>query len=146
MTRRWPVQPLLDRYGSVLALEEALAAGGSYVRVKGSDTISDKVADRWALALGHHPARFWPDWFDAGLTPLDDVFVNGNGWRPAWLHSSAAGEVDPSHGAPAPLPQTWAESLDTRTCSASLGAERSGPGTVCAAPDLTNPGLAESVS
>lgn len=41
-------------------------------------------ADELACRLGVHPNRLWPSWFDDGLSPMDDLFVNGGGWRADW--------------------------------------------------------------
>ena len=78
----WPTKPLVDRCGGERALQEAMGA-----TAKGGlpDMISDVVSDRWATKLGLHPNDIWPGWSDAGLTPRDRRFLEGNGWRQAWL-------------------------------------------------------------
>ena len=82
----WPTKPLLDRCGGVRGLCQALGwnpKGGL------PDMITDKIADRWATRLGLHPEVVWPGWLEAGLTPRDRRFLEGNGWRQAWLWQEA---------------------------------------------------------
>lgn len=81
----WPTAPLIARYGSGKAL---LAAIGNVPRGV-PDMISDETADRWATQLGLHPDAIWPGWSEAGLTPRDRRFLEGNGWRQAWLWQEA---------------------------------------------------------
>ena len=79
----WPAKPLVDRFGSVHALQDAMGIG---IRGNPPDLISDVQADRWATALGLHPNEVWPGWSDAGLTASDRRFIDGGGWRRAWLY------------------------------------------------------------
>lgn len=85
--RRWPLADLLElvpgrSYRAVMA---RLAVSGATLRIAARDGLTDRQADHWAIALGSHPSMVWPGWDNAALTPLDDVFVNAGGWRPAWL-------------------------------------------------------------
>jgi len=77
----WPTKPLIDRYGSGRALMEALGMTSKGL----PDMLSDVQSDRWAIRLGLHPNEVWPGWSDAGLTCRDRRFLEGNGWRTAWL-------------------------------------------------------------
>ena len=83
----WPTKPLLERCGGLKVLYEAL--GWSANRGAVPDMISDATADRWAVRCGFHPDQVWPGWSEAGLTLRDRRFLDGNGWRQAWLWQEA---------------------------------------------------------
>ena len=79
---RWPLAPLLEAAGGTRdSLRERCGASGSDIAVAARNGVTDRQADTWATRLGCHPGEIWGDWFTAGLTVLDDLFVNGNGWR-----------------------------------------------------------------
>lgn len=86
----WPVQPLLDLPGvSGRDVAVALHVSGTRWHRLCVDGLNDWQADRAAIRLGTLPHVVWPGWVDAGLTPLDVVFMAG-GWRQAWLYTEAA--------------------------------------------------------
>jgi hypothetical protein len=86
----WPVQPLLDLPGVTNRdIAKALRTSGTTwhrLRVNG---LNDWQADRAAIRLGTVPHLVWPGWVDAGMSPLDQMFIAG-GWRQAWLHMETA--------------------------------------------------------
>lgn len=79
----WPVADLVRVVGS--GAEVASRMGWSS-RNSFPVLLSDVQADRWAVACGYHPEQVWSGWIVAGLSPRDDLFVNGGGWRQSWLH------------------------------------------------------------
>jgi len=85
---RWPLEPLLATTGVTPTQVRARLGGAGYLRAE-TDGLSDRQADRIAIALGHHPANVWDDWADAALTPLDRLYLAG-GWRQAWLWQEAS--------------------------------------------------------
>jgi hypothetical protein len=87
---RWPAQPLFELMGDGVRdkLNTFHMSWAEYDRLL-AEGLSDKQADHWACRLGVHPAMVWPDWVEAGLTVADDLFVNGGGWRHAWLWEQA---------------------------------------------------------
>lgn len=85
---RWPLSPLVALVaarGTHKAVATALDHSTEAVALAAATGLSDTQADRWAIALGYHPAQVWPDWIDAGLSVTDRQFL-ATGWRPAWLH------------------------------------------------------------
>ena len=83
----WPTRPVVEFCGGQKALYEAL--GWSTNHGGPPDMISDATADYWATRIGVHPDVIWPGWSEAGLTPRDRRFLEGNGWRQAWLWQEA---------------------------------------------------------
>lgn len=86
--RRWPLAPLLEQVGS--GSHTALVkrgVSGRDVRRAAELGLSDRQADHWSIRCHLHPAMVWPDWTQAALTVLDDQFIHGGGWRPAYLHT-----------------------------------------------------------
>lgn len=79
---RWPVEPLTDR---LRYPTRDLNVSSAELARQTTTGLSDAMADRWAVRCGFHPSEVWPEWHEAGLTVTDDLFVNGGGWRPAWL-------------------------------------------------------------
>lgn len=79
---RLPVEPL-TRF-----IEETKPDWRIDVRVRSdwAAGIPDWRADEIAVRLGVHPSRIWDDWFETGLSVLDQLRMEG-GWRPAWLHN-----------------------------------------------------------
>ena len=74
---RWPLQPLLDLTGhNVTSLAATLGLAKSWIQTCEKRGLSDKVADRWAVKLGHHPGEVWPSWFDAYCDETSVLFVN----------------------------------------------------------------------
>lgn len=94
MTRRWPLQDLLDA-ARVTFTGFALSTGlsESTVDVARRDGLSERQADRWAVLCGLHPACVWPEWVEAGLSENDRHYLAG-GWRQAWLWREANTELD----------------------------------------------------
>ena len=85
--RKWPVAPLVAAAGSAYQLQLVLESRGIIIGQSSlTGLIGDKRADRYAIALGLHPSMVWPEWDAAGMTVLDEMHVNGGGWRHAWLH------------------------------------------------------------
>lgn len=84
---RWPIAPLLDLVPgrNHTALLQRAGVSGSTIAKAAEDGLTDRQADNWATTLGYHPSMVWHGWDQAALTPLDDIHINGNGWRPAWL-------------------------------------------------------------
>lgn len=63
---KWPLQPLLDTTGvSVNEMARVVHQSGGNVYRALREGLSDSMADRWACALGRHPAEVWDGWFDA---------------------------------------------------------------------------------
>lgn len=82
---RWPLQPLLDATGQTpYGIAHATGVSQGMIRDAVTSGLSDNLADKIAIRLGWHPAMIWPEWADAGLSVLDEVYLNG-GWRQAWL-------------------------------------------------------------
>ena len=84
--------PLIEAAGSRARVAAALDSGNVARAVR--EGLTDVQADRWAVALGLHPAMVWPGWFDAALRGLDAVHV-AEGWRQAWLHDEAQVTPEP---------------------------------------------------
>lgn len=89
---QWPVGPLLELVPDLRVRLDLDTHQWERATVYG---LSDRTADHWATKLGYHPGVVWADWFDRGLQPLDDVFVNGTegaepGWRLAALYGEGA--------------------------------------------------------
>lgn len=87
---RWPLAPLLQVAGGWNTLQANLRINGTDLSRAAREGLTDRQADHWATRCGWHPDLIWPDWTAAALRPLDDVFVNGGGWRPAYLHLEGA--------------------------------------------------------
>lgn len=67
---RWPLEPLLASTGHTpSSLARALGLAHSWVQTCKREGLSDVVADRWAVKLGHHPGLVWDGWFEAALEP-----------------------------------------------------------------------------
>jgi hypothetical protein len=81
---RWPLAPLLEAAGNYTGLVAQLGVAGSEYTIAREKGCTDRQADSWAIRLGFHPSQIWPEWDRAGLSVLDDEFVNHEGWRPAW--------------------------------------------------------------
>ena len=65
----WPTAPLLAAAGSTRRLCTLLG----WARTRGIPAmLSDRQADRWAVACGYHPEEIWPGWCAAGL-PVEAV-------------------------------------------------------------------------
>lgn len=85
-TRRYPVAPIVElltaRLGPVMviagddgvglrtvgATDARMGAmvgivGRTFTQARQRGTISEITADRWATALGLHPADLWPEWW-----------------------------------------------------------------------------------
>lgn len=95
MTRRWPLQDLLDA-ARVTSHGLALSTGmsESTIREAHARGLSDLQADRWAVLCGLHPAFVWGlDWIEAGLSENDRHYLAG-GWRQVWLWREANTELD----------------------------------------------------
>lgn len=94
MKRRWDLAPLLEAARTTrTGLCRKTGASGGSVYEAAKNGLSDRMADRWAIACGLHPAMVWDGWIDAGLTPRDRQLVE-HGWRPAWLWNEANTELD----------------------------------------------------
>jgi hypothetical protein len=67
--RRWPLEALLERCGlevSEFAHRHGIDPGSVPALVR--DGLSDRDADRWAIAEGWHPVQVWGwAWVDVGL-------------------------------------------------------------------------------
>lgn len=83
----WPTEDLIRAVGGGRELTTRL---GWHTQPQFPEFLTDVQADRWAVACGHHPEQVWPGWIEAGLSPRDDLFVNGGGWRQGWLHLEAS--------------------------------------------------------
>lgn len=81
-TDTWPTAALAAKVGGPTALCHRLGIQPRSLK----KNLTDVQADRWATRCGWHPEQVWPGWCEAGLRYVDDVFVNGGGWRPGWLH------------------------------------------------------------
>ena len=90
--RTWPLAPLVAKAGGQRALCRLLGLPHKGLPAQ----LTDVQADHWALRCGWHPDHVWPDWSAAGLRYVDDVFVNGGGWRPAWLDEQPAATTAPT--------------------------------------------------
>jgi hypothetical protein len=69
-TRRYPVGPIVELLTARLGPVMVVAAEADVANllpgkqtVPGLGTISEITADRWATALGLHPAALWPEWW-----------------------------------------------------------------------------------
>lgn len=93
----WPLGPVLDRIDPLREMkraEQADALGMPITTYKVAfkhGGLTDSMADKVAIRMGLHPSILWgaDAWIAAGLTPSDDLFVNGSatsgpGWRQAW--------------------------------------------------------------
>lgn len=94
--RPWPYAALVAK-AQVGVGELSRLAGVSGTTVESARTrgLTDRQADRWAVACGLHPSLVWPRWDEAGLLVTDDLAINGNGWRQAWLHAEAHVVAEP---------------------------------------------------
>lgn len=90
--RTWPLAPLVAKAGGLARLCRLLGINNRGLPAQ----LTDVQADHWALRCGWHPDHVWPDWSAAGLRYVDDVFVNGGGWRPAWLDEQPAATTAPT--------------------------------------------------
>lgn len=89
-TRRYPLEPLarlagieLGRIGGsqpgqppagLAALAQQLGISHTMAQRLNTEGLSDQQADRYAIALGHHPGTIWPDWWTNNpITPDDDT-------------------------------------------------------------------------
>ena len=82
----YPFEPLIAAMGvSIREFRDMFGLSGSTLQKFQLHGLTEDEADRFACGAGFHPQSIWPTWCEDGLTPLDDVFVNGNGWRQAWL-------------------------------------------------------------
>lgn len=60
----WPAQPLLDAAGLTAGqLGKAVAAGGTVAATAVQQGLTTGQADRWAVALGLHPAEIFDGWY-----------------------------------------------------------------------------------
>lgn len=89
--RQWPLEDLLAVVPDARA---RLRVDTVQWRNALDHGMSDKTADTWSVRCGVHPGNVWAEWFDRGLTPLDDIAVNGSpgavpGWRQAYEWSEA---------------------------------------------------------
>lgn len=80
---KWPLAPLLAAAPSLSqrAVMARLNVSGTDIVTARNAGLTDRQADNWSTRMGWHPSMIWPAWDRAGLTVLDDVFVNGGGWR-----------------------------------------------------------------
>jgi hypothetical protein len=83
-TRRYPTGPIVElltaRLGPVMVVAADVGlrtegatdarmgaavgvAGSTFEQARRRGTISEITADRWATALGLHPAALWPEWW-----------------------------------------------------------------------------------
>ena len=64
--KRWPVRPLFDAAETTTVLELARLTDipARTIHRWMNAGISDRQADRVAVALGLHPSLIWTDWFD----------------------------------------------------------------------------------
>lgn len=74
MTRYFPAEParlalrslLADTQASLVATARAIGVDPATLhRLFTRDLIRHDAADHIAVALGHHPSEFWPEWFPA---------------------------------------------------------------------------------
>ena len=65
VARPWPAGPLVELAGnpSITGLARLLGEPYTTVHVAQRDGLTDVQADRWAVALGRHPAEVWSDWY-----------------------------------------------------------------------------------
>jgi hypothetical protein len=59
-----PIVTLVERAGGP-AIVNDLSLQRLYHRGRRAGYYTETVADRLAVALGYHPCRLWPEWFDA---------------------------------------------------------------------------------
>lgn len=64
--RRFPVEPLLERADcpNLVQLAHRLGVHRQQVAQYRSRGLSERQADRVAIALGFHPIEIWPDYWD----------------------------------------------------------------------------------
>jgi lambda repressor-like predicted transcriptional regulator len=60
---RLPLEPLVQRCGSVSALARATGIERTQLARWRSNGVPLDSADRVAIAAGCHPAEVWPDWY-----------------------------------------------------------------------------------
>ena len=90
--RQWPLTPLLAYTSNPTRTFKCDTAALHIAEEKG---LNDWQADVWALRTGVLPGDVWPEWYERGLTPLDDIAVHGSerglpGWRPAYEYQEAS--------------------------------------------------------
>ena len=63
---RWPLQPLFDATDTTEYKQLARLTGfpARTIHRWAHNGISDRNADRAAVALGKHPSNIWPNWFE----------------------------------------------------------------------------------
>lgn len=79
MKGRYPLQPLLDAFGTVntragarnmevdcttAALAEMMGVSPRAIHRWRAEGLSELTADRAAVTLGLHPASIWPEWWE----------------------------------------------------------------------------------
>lgn len=85
--RRYPLEPLARIAGvelgvvggsqpgrrteSTAALAEALGISRTMAKRLNRDGLNERQADKYAIALGHHPSHIWPDWWDVDELSLE---------------------------------------------------------------------------
>jgi hypothetical protein len=85
--RRYPLEPLarllgveLGRIGGyqagqprsgLAAVAEHLGISHTMAQRLNAEGLSERQADKYAIALGHHPGAIWPDWWDADELSLE---------------------------------------------------------------------------
>lgn len=68
-----------DRTAAGLAaLANRLGMSMSTMKRRHRDGLTEREADRAAVAAGVHPHAIWPGWFDDA--PGEDTLVGGDGW------------------------------------------------------------------
>lgn len=63
--RLYPYEPLVkaSRCDSEDQLVIHLGISGSTWQIAKKLGLTDRQADRWAIAFGYHPSNIWPEWF-----------------------------------------------------------------------------------
>jgi hypothetical protein len=61
---RLPLEPLVQRYGSVRALADALCRDRGQVQKWSERGVTLLSADRIAVEAGLHPVEVWPEWYE----------------------------------------------------------------------------------
>ena len=85
--RRYPLQPLarvlgieLGRVGGyqpgqppsgLAAIAEQLGISHVMAQRLNAEGLSDRQADKYAIAIGHHPSAIWPEWNDVDELTLE---------------------------------------------------------------------------
>lgn len=97
--RQWPLQPLIDAAPDVR--KKIGVEWTSWTRAL-EHGLNDRTADHWAVRCGLLPGEVWPDWYDRGLHPGDDVFLHGTataepGWRQAAYPQDQPSELSQAH-------------------------------------------------